>query len=176
MGNSKFHKMYKLRFIPLVITGFALIIVLLLKYVWQVEVGRFLGWTIFLCFAAFIFYRAMLEKKHNNEKEEELVKNPPPPPTKEELQQKYEDEMQGGIEQQKTNIAFRSLYLFFGVLVVLLAISLIVSNKEYIFGIVTLIVGILFTIHSVFVLRKWIKYYKIFKEEKNKKIFDTKIH
>jgi hypothetical protein len=88
MENSEFQTMYKLRFIPLVITGTALIIVLLLKYVWPIEVGKSFGWTIFLSFASFILYRAMLEQKHTNEKEEELAKNPPPPPTKEELQKK----------------------------------------------------------------------------------------
>jgi hypothetical protein len=34
-------------------------------------------------------------------------------------------------------------------------------------------VGILLTIFSVCLLLKWIKYYKIFKEEKKKKVFDN---
>jgi Ca2+/Na+ antiporter len=172
MENSKFQTMYKLRFIPLVITGTTLIIVLLLKYVWQIEVGKSFGWTIFLCFASFIFYRAVLEQKHNNEKEEELARNPPPPPTKEELQTKYEDKMQSEIEQQKANIVYRSLVLFFSILLVLLSITFIVSSKKYISGTIALIVSVISTIYSVFRLRKWIAYYKTFKEEKKKKIFE----
>ena len=171
-NERKFEKVYKWRFLPLAVTGVILMIVSLLKYVFLIEVGKFFGWSIFLTFAGFIYYRAVLEQKRNKEQEDELVRNPPSPLTKEEVQKKYEEEMQSAVTQQATNIIFRSVYLFMSVLIILFGGTLIFSNKEYLWGSVTLILGILLSIHSVLVLRKWIAYRKIFKEEKKKKVFE----
>ena len=83
--------------------------------------------------------------------------------------------MQLAIEQQKNNIIFRSFYLIFGVLLTLLGLSEIFADGgELLLGLGGVIVGTLFTIHSIFVLRKWIIYLKAFKEEKKKKVFDDK--
>ena len=173
MENKKIETVYKWRFLPLAVTGTILVIVLLLKYVFQIEVGKFFGWSIFLTFAGFIYYRGVLEQKNKKEKEEELVRNPPPPPTKEQVQKQYEDKIQIEIDQQKNNIVFRSVYLFFGMLVICLGLTLIFSNKEYLFGIVALLIGILLTIYSIFLLKKWLVLLKTFKEEKKKKVFDN---
>jgi len=69
MGNKKIETVYKWRFLPLAVTGIMLVIVLLLKYVFQIEVGKFFGWSIFLTFAGFIYYRGVLEQKKEKEKE-----------------------------------------------------------------------------------------------------------
>ena len=175
MENNTFETVYKWRFLPLVVTGIMLVIVLLLKYVFQIEVGKFFGWSIFLTFAGFIYYRGVLEQKKEKEKKEELLKNPPPPPTKEQVQKHYEDEMQIEINRQKNNIIFRSVYLFFSVLIICFGLTLIFSNKEYLLGIVILFAGILLTIYSIFLLKKWLVLLKTFKEEKKKKVFDNKM-
>ena len=173
MEKKKFEIVYKWRFLPLAVTGTILVIVLLLKYVFQIEVGKFFGWSIFLTFAGFIYYRGVLEQKNNKEKEEESVRNPLPPPTKEQLQKQYEDKMQSEIGGQRDNIIIRSVYLFFCLLIVGFGLSIIFSNGgDWLFGLVVLVVGISFTVHSVFLLRKWIRYLKFFKEEKKKKVFD----
>jgi len=171
-NNRKFEMIYKWRFLPLAVTGTMLVIVSLLKYVFQIEVGKFFGWSIFLTFAGFIYYRGVLEQKNKKGKEEELAKNPPPPPTKEELQKEYEEKMQSGVEQQTTNIIFRSFYLFLSIMIILFGLNMIFSNKEYLWGSVIFIVGIFLSIYSIFVLRKWIIYRKTFKEEKKKKVFE----
>ena len=80
--------------------------------------------------------------------------------------------MQIKINQQKDNIIFRSVSLFFGVLIICFGLTLIFSNKEYLFGIVLLFAGILFTVYSIFLLKKWLVLLKTFKEEKKKKFFD----
>ena len=71
--NKRFEIVYKLRFLPLAVTGFMLVIVSLLKYVLQIEVGKFFGWSVFLTFAGFIYYRTVSQQQNEKEKEKENV-------------------------------------------------------------------------------------------------------
>jgi fatty acid desaturase len=111
----------------------------------------------------------------NNEFEEKEKSAPdlPPPPTEEELRKAYEDEIRARIRQQNDNIAFRCVYLLLGLLITAGGLSIVFSGGGgWVFGLVISIIGILFTIHSVVVLRQWIALLKIFKEEKKKITFD----
>lgn len=167
MENNKLKIAYRLRFVPLIVSVVNLAIMLLLKYVFLIELGKILYYSVFFVLVAFVYMQAMRQKKREKEQADELALNPPPLPTKEEAQQIYENEMQGEINQQRSNIGFRIVYLSLGILVFLLSISLIVSNKEYLYGGLTLLFSIIFITHSIFVLRKWILYLRFFKEEKD---------
>jgi Ca2+/Na+ antiporter len=158
--------------VPVIVAGIALVVASVLKFVFHTEVGKFFGWSVFLTFAGVVYFRSVIEHKKEREKKRELILNPPAPPTKEELQKQYEDETEVGIKTQQSNIAIRAVLLFFGVLVTVFGVGMIVSNREYLFGSILLIVGVLFTIHSIFVLRKWIALLKVYKKEKKKNVFD----
>lgn len=68
-NNKRFEAIYKLRFLPLIITAIVLMITVSLKYVFQIEVGKFFGWSIFLTIVAFIYYRGVLQTKKEKEGE-----------------------------------------------------------------------------------------------------------
>lgn len=171
MGIKIFEFAYKWRYVPLIVATVNLIVILLLKFVWSSDLGKVLYYSVIFFIASFIFMRAMNQQRKEKEQEEDLMLNPPPPLTKEEVQQIYEKEIQDEIDQQRSNIGFRLVYLVFGVLVFLASITLFL-NGEYLFGAIVLIFSLGFIIHSIFVLRKWISYLKFFKEEKKKNIFD----
>jgi Ca2+/Na+ antiporter len=171
-NKLQFETVYRLRFVPVIVAGIALAVTSVLKFVFHTEVGKFFGWSVFLTFAGVVYFRGVIEQKKEREKKKELILNPPPPPTKEELQKQYEDEMEVGIKSQQDNIAIRTVHLFFGVLLTVLGVLMIVSNREYLFGSIGLVIGVLYTIYSIFLLRKWISLLKVYKEEKKKNVFD----
>ncbi|KFC19541.1 hypothetical protein IO90_09660 [Chryseobacterium sp. FH1] len=137
-----------------------------------------LGWTIFLNIASFIYYRGVLETKNNRELQTELESNLPPSPSKEEIEKMYQNEMQDEKQQQIQNIIFRSFYLFLGICLTLGGLSVVVFEKEVnYFGMVIFILGALFSMYSIFRLRRWIylhKYYK--KEATTKKVFGDELN
>lgn len=169
-NKTNLNTIYKYRLVPLFLFGLLLVIALFFKYCTKINIHSFLGWTIFLTVASFIYYRGVLETKNNKDKETELQNSPPPPPSKEEIQKKYEAEIEEGKQLQIQNIIFRCVYLFFGILLTLGGLSITFSSKgiEY-FGIFIFLIGALFTVYSIFTLRKWILLYKIFKREQVKK-------
>ena len=175
-NNISFKVVYKYRFLPLFLSGIILIITVFVKYILDSDVGSLLGWTIFLNIASFIYYISILETKKNREEKIELEKNPPPPLSKEENEQFYRNEMQDAKQSQIQNIIFRSVYLTFGVLLTLCCFSTIISEKKInYFGVGIFVFGILFSLYSIFLLRRWISLYKFFKKETTRKDFDEEL-
>lgn len=166
---------HKLRLVPVILFGAALVVVSVMKYMSLHDVGKLWGWLILLTIASYVFAVIVDIRKKEREKTAETALDLPRPPTKEELQKRHDDDMQAGISQQKNNIALRSVYLLFGLLVTLFGPVLIVSNKEYLFGTLVSVVGLLFSAHSVFLLLKWIKMLKLFREERKRQLSDDEI-
>ena len=71
-NSKRFETVYKLRFLPLIITAIILIITVSLKYVFQIEVGKFFYWSILLTIAAFIYYRGVFQTKKEREEESKI--------------------------------------------------------------------------------------------------------
>ena len=164
LNNISFKVVYKYRFLPLFISGILLVIAIILKYALKTEIGSFLGWSIFLNIASFIYYRGVLETKNNKETKTEIERNPPPPPSNEEIKQIEKNEIEGAKKVQVQNIIFRSFHLLFAILLTLGGLSVAVGEKDInYFGVFIFVFGILACIFSIYRLRKWIRLYKFFK-------------
>ena len=175
-NNISFKVVYKYRFLPLFLSGTLLVITVIFKYALNVDVGSLLGWTVFLNIASFIYYRGVLETKKNKEMKTELEINPPPPLSQEEIEKMFQNEMQDEKQQQIQNIIFRSFYLILGLLLTLGGFSIAVSEKKInYFGVAIFVFGVLFSIYSIFLLRRWILLYRYYKKETTKKVSDKKM-
>lgn len=166
---------YRYRFLPLLLSVILLIVALSLKYALKVQIGSSLGWTVFLSIASFIYYRAILETKKNREVKTELEANPPAPASNEEIEIMHQNEMEEAKKTLTSNIIIRSVYLSFGILLALGGLSIVLAEDDIsYFGIVILVLGILHSIYSIFVLREWVFLYQVFKK-KAKENFPDKL-
>jgi predicted anti-sigma-YlaC factor YlaD len=102
-------------------------------------------------------------KKEKDEKEEQARDALLPP--EERAEKLHEKERQEGETLQKNNIMIRSVYLLLCVLLIIFGIILLV-DRSYMFGAIMTALGVLLTIHSVFVLLKWIALLKFYKGER----------
>ena len=156
---------YRFRFVPFIITSIVLGVILLLKYVFDVEELEYiLYYTVFFFVGAIVYIRAMAQSK----REKEIQNLSPILTTRETAQQIYENNLQSQIVLYSSNIAIRSVYLFFWILVFSVSIYFVLFEASYIWGIIALILSSLSIIHSICVLKKWISLFKLFKEEKVK--------
>jgi large-conductance mechanosensitive channel len=176
-NNTKFEKAYKLRFVPLVIAVIVLATVAMRELGQQmaagapvISFGKYSIGALVFTIAAFIYAVVMNERKKEMDKKEEQARDSLLP-SEERLQKQYTDEMRNEESVQKNNIMIRSVYLFLSVLILILGVSAIIE-RQYLFGASGLILGALLTTHSIFLLRKWIKLLKFFREEKKRNIFD----
>lgn len=133
------------------------------------NLGDYIKYFAILNVGAVIVLATMIQNKKELQKKKEFKKQP----TKEELQKEYEEQMEAAAQLQIQNIIIRSVYLVFGIILTLGGFSIIFDSKEVqYFGIVIITTGLLFSIFSLFMLRKWILLYKQFKMEKKVKIFE----
>lgn len=166
MKGNRFKLAYQLRFVPLIIAIVNLLIMLVLKYVVHIELSKVLYYSIFGVIAAFIYMQAMRERKKENDETKDRELNPPPPPTEAELKEIRLKEINSNIAQQQSNIGFRLVYLSLGIWLFLISFGFIFFQHEYVLGGVLLIGSIIFIIHSILVLRTWIRHLKMFKKMK----------
>jgi Ca2+/Na+ antiporter len=148
----------KIRFIPLIVGLMVLFLGLFLHFVLQNGVGmRIVKWGIGLSFVGFIFLQAVREKvREKKEKEENPQLQQKPEIIREE---KKKDEI---YNIKNRNIPISLVRLFFCILLILMGINLIFSNKEYLFGLIILLVGLCATAFSVMWTMKWFKLWKKF--------------
>jgi hypothetical protein len=170
MASDRFSRLYRWRFLPLSVTAPILTAVAVFKYVLQTEVGSAFGWAVALAVSSFIWLQAMREHARDKKAAEERAAAPPP--CEAEIKAQRRSEIQAAIERQWTNIAFRSPYLFFSIIILLVGVTLIVFNKEYGFGGVMLASGVFFIIHSALVLRRWVRLLRALKVEKREHFGD----
>lgn len=160
--SSKFETIFKLRYLPLMIFGVLFVAMSVMKYALNIEPGVFRGVSGMLTIAGWVF--AVLVGGRKKEMERAAADAFNPPPTKEEVQKQHDEQVKAVIEQQRNNIAIRGVYLFFCVLITLFGVAMLIE-KEYLGGAVLLLLGALFTTHSIFLLRKWILLLRALKKE-----------
>jgi uncharacterized membrane protein len=162
-------KLVKIKFIPFIFGLVVLITGLYLKYILQIYVEyTIIKWGIFLTIAGFIFLRVIqqtvnekLEKEQNHEPEKSV-------------QEIETDELRDELYQIK-NRGFPASFIrhFFGTLVALGGISIIIGNKEYLFGLILFAASMILNVIS---LRWTVKYFKRYKELKMTLKDDKKIY
>jgi putative Ca2+/H+ antiporter (TMEM165/GDT1 family) len=162
---------YRLRFLPLIVAAIILATVAVYDLSQQfsqgaevISFGKYTRWSLFLTIAAFIYAISMNDtKKERDEKEEEARDALLSP--EERAEKLHEKERQEGETLQKNNIMIRSVHLLLGVLLIIFGIILLM-DRAYLFGAILTALGVLYTIYSVFLLRKWIALLKFYKEER----------
>jgi len=150
---------YKLRFLPLAITGFGFAAALIMRFALALPVsGKALRLCGLLAFASFIFLQAMREAARNKKQKEET---PEPVKTERELR----GEAIGGEIKLLLhgNIPIRAVYSAFSALLFLGGLGLIFSNGEIVFGLIISGVGLFSTLYSVYWLTRYIKRLKALK-------------
>jgi hypothetical protein len=155
----------KIRFIPLITGLMVLFLGLFFHFVLQNEAGmKIVKWGIGLSFVGFLFLQAVREKVREKKEKEE---NP-------QLQQSHEESYEEMYEEKKKdviydiknrNIPISIVRLFFCILLILIGINLIFSNREYLFGLIILLAGLVATAFSIMWAMKW---FKLLKELENK--------
>ena len=132
---------YRLRFVPVIFMSVILAGVLVLKYIFNVSVGRVLNYSILFFFVAFIFMRAMQDLKKQEEKHTKPLEENP-----EEIYAKVLVNKKKKLTGNDIPIAI--VRLLFAVLLIPMGIML-VFNGVIVFGMVICAGGLVVTLLSV---------------------------
>jgi Ca2+/Na+ antiporter len=170
-NKSKSGLAYRLRFLPLIVAVVILATVAISELSQQfqegadvISFGKYTRWSLFLTIAAFIYAIAMNDTKKEKDEKEEQARDALLPP-EERAEKLHEKERQEGETLQKNNIIIRSVYLLFSIVLFIGGISILVDRVD-LFGTIITALGVLSTIYSVFLLRKWIALLKFYKRDK----------
>jgi hypothetical protein len=170
-NKSKYGLAYRLRFLPLIVAVVILATVAISDLSQQfregadvISFGKYTRWSLFLTIATFIYAISMNDTRKERGEKEEQARDALLPP-EERAEKLHEKERQEGETLQKNNIIIRSVHLLLGVLLIIFGIILLM-DRAYLFGVILTALGVLYTIYSVFLLRKWISLMKFHKGNK----------
>ena len=152
-------KAYKLRFLPLAVTLPIYLAALALRRIWHVPLEGTEGYCALLVFGSLIFLLTVSMIERDRKKREQPVEagaeiNEPVKPEQNARLAEIEDARRLLVGR---NIPIRIVWLLFSALVPLMGVSLMISNREIVFGAIILAAGLLLTLYSVLLLRRYFR-------------------